>query len=102
MDPHAEVPTDHQGRPDDRFDGTDSGPDGWDTPYPPVDPDVAPEDPGPGGPPSDEASRGPAMRAPGVSDEDPHAITERRPTRAAGGTTYDVDGPDEPAGAPQR
>jgi hypothetical protein len=35
-DPHREVPKTPSGLPDDRFDGTDSGADGWDTPYPPA------------------------------------------------------------------
>ena len=91
--PHAEVPKDQQGRPDDRFDGTDSGPDGWDTPYPPVDPDldtatVAPER----GDPRESERRAPSWGT----------QAERRPTRAVDGATYETDGPDEPADTPQR
>jgi hypothetical protein len=93
--PHAEVPKDPSGRPDDRFDGTDSGPDGWDTPYPPRDPDAAaaPDATGTPPPPPDRSS----SQGGGVP-----AIEERSPTTAVDPTSYETDGPDEPADTPQR
>ncbi|MET0771465.1 MAG: hypothetical protein ABWZ82_00145 [Candidatus Limnocylindrales bacterium] len=91
--PHAEVPKDRDGRADDRFDGTDSGPDGWDTPYPPVDPDLDPV----AGLAEREGSQGPERRAPRSGTQ-----TERRPTRAVDGDSYETDGPDEPGDTPQR
>jgi hypothetical protein len=101
-DPHAEVPTDRKGRPDDRFDGTDSGPGGWDTPYPPVDPDAPSDAPDPDESRADQSRRGPAARAPGGSQEDPDAVPARSPKRSADGTSYETDGPDDLAGSPQR
>jgi hypothetical protein len=90
-DPHAEVPVDARGIPDDRFDGTDSGPEGWDTPYPPVEPDAAPGSPDSSDPAT--ASRG--------GDPRP-TVPEREPSTAVDGTSYETDGPDEPADTPQR
>jgi hypothetical protein len=93
QDPHGEVPADARGVPDDRFDGTDSGPDGWDTPYPPVDPDSAPSE-------SQDEEPDPARsdRPPGSAA----TVPERTPSVAVDGTSYETDGPDDPADTPQR
>jgi hypothetical protein len=93
--PHAEVPRDATGRPDDRFDGTDSGPNGWDTPYPPVDPDAAPGD-------TSDAQRPSPEARPSSGTGEVSRTLERQPRTAVDGTSYETDGPDEPADMPQR
>ncbi|MCY7419521.1 MAG: hypothetical protein LH650_13735 [Chloroflexi bacterium] len=79
--------------PDDRFDGTDSGGSGTDTAYPPVDPDSAPSSP-------DDERAVPDDRTPGTSAGVPG--TTGPGSRAATGTDYETDGPDELADEPQR
>jgi hypothetical protein len=90
---HADIPKDATGRPDDRFDGTDSGPDGWDTPYPPADTDTAEGSTASAAPHPDR----PSSRGDGVP-----AVEERTPSTQVDGTAYETDGPDEPADTPQR
>lgn len=91
--PDADIPRDASGRPDDRFDGTDSGPDGWDTAYPPQDPDAAPD---PTGAPEPPPNR------PGSPGGDAPGVESRTPTTVVDPTSYETDGPDEPADTPQR
>lgn len=96
-DPHRDIPRDPDGRPDDRFDATDSGPDGWDTPYPPG--TDAP--PGPGGQPrQDLPDDHPAAQATGGAG--PARPEPREPKVAVDPDSYEADGPDEPADTPQR
>ena len=77
--PHADIPRDASGRPDDRFDGTDSGPDGWDAPYPPQDPEAVPDLTGATGPPADR---------PAPSGGGAPAVEERTPTTALDPLSY--------------
>jgi hypothetical protein len=76
--------------PDDRFDGTDSGPDGWDTPY-------APRTTEPTG---SELPSGDVKPADGERRAQREAAT--RPSHVADPNSYGTDGPDDPAGTPQR
>lgn len=113
-----EAPLDRAGRPDDRFDGTDSGHDGWDTPYPPG--DAASESPrgstdpaladhaeaetaGPGSTSRRAATGSTADVEPGHPDDRGRSSSgPSEPARWVDGTAYETDGPDEPAGTPQR
>jgi hypothetical protein len=85
--PREQVPAEEL--PDDRFDGTDSGPGGTDTAYPPVDVEAAPS-------------------APDDHSDEPHTadmseVAEPRPTAPPSGPSdYETDGPDELADTPQR
>jgi hypothetical protein len=115
-EPERELPTDvprrPSGLPDDRFDGTDSGPGGWDTPYPPTD---QPADDAPA------AADQPADAAPPAADQEDSGHQQQRPVggspkgsttapngrpinpaTAVAGDSYPTDGPDEPVDRPQR
>jgi hypothetical protein len=97
-----EVPREASGLPDDRFDGTDSGPGGKDTPYPPIDEAAAAPNSGA----ADRAAPEPGSRpATGEPAEGSAAATGRHPGNpalAVDGASYQTDGPDEPVDRPQR
>lgn len=79
--------------PDDRFDGTDSGGSGTDTPYPPIDPDSAPRTPDGQPPAADDVKDDSTPAVPGTTGPGAHATT---------GMDYETDGPDDLADEAQR
>lgn len=108
-DPHQDIPRGPSGLPDDRFDGTDSGGQGWDTPYPPRTGEPGSLDLPASGEPTvpleapREGEHVPGLSEPSEPGEPPpgdHQPT--RPKRTVDGMSYATDGPDEPAGTPQR
>ncbi len=108
-DPHQDIPRGPGGLPDDRFDGTDSGGEGWDTPYPPrtgeptsLDLPASDEETVPFEAPR-EGEYGQGEHQPSEPIEPPSGDHQPSgPKRTVDGTSYDTDGPDEPAGTPQR
>ncbi len=98
-DQDEQPPTDgtagDQPLPDDRYDATDSGPDGTDLPYPPNAGRPAP---------TDSASDGDGRRPPAkpATEPRPEEPTSQPGPARASGTDYGSDGPDDLADKPQR